>query len=120
MPEIKFKSDWLKANDNVHHGDNVRFLDTGHQDKDGNWIFLVGVIPMGQSGIVEQKKFQLNKRNFDATAKLYGTNSDNWVHKEMKIKVVTVENPRTGEEVQGIRFVNPAAAGEAEVDELNF
>lgn len=108
MPEIKFDAVWLKANGNVYAGDNIRFLDAGEQDKDKNWVFLVGVIPQGDKEIAVQKKFQLNRTNFKKVSKIYGTNSDKWVGKEMKIKFVEVTNPRTGEEQEGIRLIDPA------------
>ena len=34
MPEIFFPSKWLKAEANVKHGDNIRFLDKGTLKED--------------------------------------------------------------------------------------
>lgn len=118
MPEIKFKSQWLKAGDNVSQGDNIRFLDEGEQDKDENWVFIVGIVPDGKGDITEQKKFQLNKRNFDQVAKLYGTNSDNWTGKEMKVRVVKVENPKSGEMVKAVRLIAPGGIAAGGIDDL--
>jgi hypothetical protein len=120
MPEIKFESEWLKAHNNVNQGDNVRFIDAGHKDKDGNWIFVVGIVPDGQRDMTVQKKFQLNKKNFTAVSAIYGTNSDKWVGKEMKVRVVRVENPRTGDMTDSVRLIAPgglaSGADDAEED----
>lgn len=118
MPEIKFKSAWLKAKEDVNRGDHIRFLNTGEQDKDDKWVFLVGVIPQGQKEIVAQKKFGLGKKNFNAVSKVYGTNSDFWLNKEMQVRIVKVDNPSTGEEVDSVRLTPPGALeGELEIDE---
>lgn len=118
MPDIKFESDWLKANNNVHEGDNIRFLDAGAQNKDGDWVFMVGVIPQGTSMIAAKKKFQLNKKNFTAISDTYGSNSDNWVGKEMTVFVRLVENPQTGKEVDAVRLRAPGSpAGPDDVGE---
>ena len=114
MPDIKFESDWLKANNNVSEGDNIRFLDAGEQDKDGNWIFVVGVIPKGMAMIAAKKKFSLNKKNFTAISDTYGTNSDAWVGKEMSVVVRQVENPQTGREVDAVRLRAPGTPANAE------
>jgi hypothetical protein len=114
MPVIKFDSDWLKANNNVSEGDSIRFLDPGEQDKDGNWIFMVGVIPKGGSTVVAKKKFSLNKKNFTAIADTYGPDSDAWVGKEMAVVVRQVENPQTGREVDAVRLRAPGAPSSAE------
>ena len=118
MPEIKFESEWLKANNNVEEGDLIRFLNAGEQDKDKNWVFLVGVIPAGTSRIVTQKKFSLNKRNFESIKAIHGSNSDEWVNKDMQVMVREVENPKTGELVDAIRLCAPGAAGELELGEI--
>lgn len=118
MPEIVFPSAWLKAGVNVNQGDNIRFLDEGEQDKNDNWVFLVGIVPDGKNEITEQKKFQINKKNFDAVAKIYGTNSDNWVGKEMKVRVVKVMNPRTDEMVKAVRLIAPGGMVASDVDDL--
>lgn len=114
MPEIKFESDWLKANDNVKQGDHIRFLDTGHKDEKGTWVFKIGVIAGGSGDIVRTKKFSLNKKNFLAVSKVYGSNSDEWLGKEMRVAVRSVENPKTGEYVPAVRLAPPGATGEVE------
>src|SRR3990167_7941510 len=112
MPEIKFKSDWLRAGENVKQGDHVRFLDEGHQDENGQWIFKVGILPGGVGDIVETKKFSLNKKNFNSTSKAYGSNSDKWVGKEMRVSVRRVENPKTGDMVNAVRLNAPGLVEE--------
>lgn len=109
MPEITFDSPWLKAKANVQHGDHIRFMDTGTQEQKGEktqWVFNVGVIPQGQKSVVATKKFSLNKKNFKAVAAVYGTNSDAWEGKEMRVAIVRVQNPE-GDIVPGIRLSAP-------------
>jgi hypothetical protein len=114
MPEIKFDSDWLKANNNVNEGDNIRFLDAGEKDKEGAWVFTVGVIPKGTMKIAAEKKFSLNKKNFTAISDTYGSNSDDWVGKEMTVVIRQVENPQTGREVDAVRLRAPGSIASAE------
>lgn len=118
MPEIKFDSQFLKLGVNVEEGDGIRFLDSGAQDLDGKWIFMVGVIPQGFSQMTKQKKFQLGKKNFDAVSAVYGTNSDNWKGKDMEIKEVTVNNPSTGKDGPSIRLVAPGGTDPEVVKEI--
>ena len=101
MPEIKFPSRWLKANVNVKEGDTISFLSTGELRQD-QWVFMVRINRTG-----EEKFFGLNKKNFNAISALYGTDSDKWVGKNMKVKIVTVDNPRGGE-VEAVRLYDPA------------
>lgn len=73
----------------------------------------------------EVKKFTLNKSNFEAVSKLYGTNSDNWVGKEMEVAKVKVRNPQTGTMVDSIALVAPTkthgnAAADSAVEEVPF
>lgn len=112
MPEIKFESDWLKANENVKQGDHIRFLDEGHQDEKGQWVFKVGVIPNGVGEIAKVKKFSMNKKNFNAISKAYGSNSDKWMGKEMRVSVRRVENPKSGEMVSAVRLTAPGLVEE--------
>lgn len=115
MPDIIFPSKWLKAGVNVKQGDIITFVNVGEQDKNQQWIFTVRVESTG-----EEKLFSLNKKNFNAISALYGKNSDSWVGKRMKIRVTTVENPKTGEEVEAVRLVDPArdlTKGQEEIDE---
>lgn len=108
MPEITFPTEWLKARVNVQHGDYIRFLDTGTQDKDSRWVFQVGIIAQARPGVVvESKKFSLNKTNFDEVARMYGTNSDKWKDKEMRVSVVKVRNQK-GILVPSVRLVSPS------------
>lgn len=102
MPEIKFKSEWLKIGDNVKDGDVIKFLDAGTLDEESErWIFNVAVFSAGK--LTEpSKKFNLNKGNFKATAAEFGTNSDEWINKEMKVTKVKVRNPQTGLNVDSI------------------
>lgn len=114
MPEIKFETDWLKANNNVKNGDRIKFLNAGEQDKDGNWVFEVEVV-----STLKRKKFSLNKKNFKSISDAYGTNSDNWVGKEMQVVVIQTENPK-GDLVDAIRLRTPGhqeEEGVIEVDE---
>lgn len=110
MPEIKFPSDFLKLGTNVEHGDEIRFLDAGELDPETErYIFSVSVIKAGKD--IETKKFNLNKTNFKAVAALYGTNSDAWIGKLMRVTSMQVRNPQTGLIGPGITLTapNPAA-----------
>lgn len=121
MPEITFPSKFLKAEANVQHGDYIRFLDKGKLEKQGDteqWVFTVGVIPQETPGFIrEQKLFSLNKKNFEAIRKTYGSNSDNWLNKEMQVVVRLIENPKTGEEVPAIRLKSPGSLIEPQGDD---
>lgn len=112
MPEIKFTSEWLKAGDNVRQGDHIRFLDEGHKDEKDQWVFKVGVIVGGSGEISVTKKFSLNKKNFNAISKVYGSNSDKWLGKEMRVTVIKVENPKTGDIVPAVRLQAPGVVEE--------
>jgi plasmid maintenance system antidote protein VapI len=117
MPQITFPSKWLKAEVNVQHGDFIRFLDKGVL-KDDQWVFTVGVIPQETPGFIkEQKYFGLNKKNFDAIKKVYGSNSDNWLNKEMQVDIRMIENPKTGEEVAAVRLKAPGSLAEGRTDD---
>ena len=110
MPKIKLESNWLKANNNVRQGDRIKFLDEGAKNEKGDWIFTVAVIDQRTGLPSAQKKFQLNRRNFEAIVAALGTdNSDDWVGKEMPIYVVRVENPRDGKMVDSVRLYDPSA-----------
>ena len=114
MPEIIFPSKWLKADVNVKEGDTITFLNTGEFDKkQEQWVFKVRVNRTG-----DEKLFGLNKKNFTAIEALYGKNSDSWVGKNMKVKIVTVESPRGGE-VEAIRLYDPAGAPSTDVEEVD-
>lgn len=108
MPEIKFISEWLKIGDNVQAGDHIQFLDVGAIDEEtGAHVFNVAVFRNGE--LVEAtKKFRLNKSNFKEVNKLYGSNSDNWLQKEMMVAKIKVNNPSTGERVDSIALEAPA------------
>lgn len=81
--------------------------------KDDQWVFTVGVIPQETPGFIkEQKFFGLNKKNFDAIKKVYGSNSDNWLNKEMQVSIIQVENHKTGEEVAAVRLKAPGSLAE--------
>jgi len=57
--------------------------------------------------VTENKKFDLNKTNFKAISAAYGSNSDAWVGKEMKVNKVKVRNPSTGTLVDSIALSIP-------------
>lgn len=107
MPEIKFPTEWLKIGDNTQDGDNIQFLDAGEQDEDGRWTFNVAVLRNGD--VVEfSKKFNLNKGNFKEVSALYGSNSDLWINKEMKVVKIKARNPQTNSLVDSIALEAPA------------
>lgn len=122
----KFESPWLKANENVKHGDYVRFLDEGTErpSKDGkgnDYIMRLGVIPQASKEISVEKQFQLNKTNYKATASVYGADTKNWVGKEMQVVVIKTQNIQGGI-VDAIRLVHPGnyeedGGAEIEVEE---
>lgn len=120
MPEIVFDSEWLKARVNVHQGDHIKFLDTGTKIKDrkgrDQWVFVVGVIPKGRDVITVQKKFSLNKSNFTAITEIYGSNSDKWVGKEMRVSIIQTNNP-SGQLVPAIRLTGPGLIDQGLIDE---
>ena len=118
MPEIKFPSKFLKAGVNIEEGDVIRFLDAPALNSDDELVATVGIIPSGFAQMTEQKKFQINKTNFKAIAALYGTNSDNWVKKEMQIHIGTANNPKTGEDGPSIKLV--AVGGNEAEDVQSF
>lgn len=105
MPEISFPSEWLRINNNVWHGDNIRFTDAGTKNEEGNYIFNVQIIHNGLP--TEVKKYQLNKTNFESVSKMYGTNSDKWVGKEMGVEKIKQRKPGSGEMVDAILLVAP-------------
>lgn len=101
MPEIKFPTDWLKINDNVHDGDTIRFIDAGVLDEETErYTFMVEIFHDGIQ--TETKKFGLNKTNFKVVSALYGTNSDAWIGKEMLVNKFKTRNPQTGLMVDAI------------------
>lgn len=122
----KFESPWLKANDNVKHGDYVRFMDEGterpsNDGKGTDCILRVGVIPQGQKEVVTEKQFQLNKTNYKATAEIYGSDTKGWIGKEMQVVLIKASNMRGGI-VDAIRLVHPGnyeedGGAEIEVEE---
>lgn len=106
MPEITFPSEWLKISNNIEEGDHIAFADSGEFDPDREmWTFVVGVVKNGKQ--VYTKKFNLNKTNFDAVKQIYGSNSDNWLKKEMRVNKVKVRNPQSGAMVDSIALSAP-------------
>ena len=104
MPEIKFDSAFVKAGINTTEGDKIKFLDAGQKDEKDRWVFQVEIIS-GKTGNVRcEKKFSLNKTNFNAVASFYGSNSDDWVGKEMSVRVMMVNDP-SGKTVKGVRLI---------------
>jgi hypothetical protein len=106
MPEIKFPSDWLKINDNVQNGDIVKFVDAGRFDEEKeSWEFVMQIYHNNEK--TETKKFNLNKTNYNAVKELYGSNSDNWVGKTMKVALTKARNPQLGKLVDSILLEKP-------------
>ena len=119
MPEIKFDSHFLKIDNNVYEGDIVRFLNSGVPDeKTGKWEFLVGVRPQGVERIVIQKKFSIGPMLFKVVSALYGTNSDNWIGKEMEVKKISVTNMSTGLPVAAVGLVAVGGLEAKDVEEF--
>ncbi len=106
MPEIKFPSDFLKMNINCKHGDIIKFKDAGTQNDKGQWTFVVEIYH--NAAYQEDKKFSLNKGNFNNVSALYGTNSDAWVGKEMEVNLIKSRNPQTGLMVDSVLLMEPA------------
>jgi len=106
MPEIKFPSDWLKIGDNVQEGDLVKFVDAGRFDEEKeSWEFVMQIYHENEP--TEKKKFNLNKTNYNVVKELYGTNSDAWVGKVMKIVKTKARNPQLGKLVDSILLEKP-------------
>lgn len=120
MPEIKFPSKWLKLGVNVEVGDRIMFTDKGtFEPENENYVFVVQIVHNGVP--TETKKFSLNKGNFTAVSALYGTNSDEWVGKEMEVNKIRVRNPQTGLTVDGIELSAPKqTAEEKKIAELGI
>src|SRR3989337_2208008 len=102
MPQIVFDSEFVKAGVNITDGDKIRFLDAGEKDKQDRWIFLVEIISGKTGKVSAEKKFSLNKTNFLAISSFHGSNSDDWVGKEVEVHVVFVQDP-SGKSVKGVR-----------------
>jgi hypothetical protein len=112
----KFPSKFLKIRVNVKDGDLIRFLDEPRMDADDKLVGLVGIIPQGFSQMTEQKKFQVNKTNYKATAAVHGEDCAEWVGKEMQVREVVANNPSTGMEGPTIKLV---AVGGVEGQDVN-
>jgi len=63
--------------------------------------------------VVLTKKFQLNKLNYQAVSEIHGTNSDNYLNKEMMVNIVQRQNPQTGKVGPGIALSALGVPGEA-------
>lgn len=73
----------------------------------------------GKTGNVRsQKKFSLNKTNFNAITSHYGGNSDNWIGKEMTVSVMMVQDP-SGKSVKGVRLIGKDDVVNNELNELD-
>lgn len=106
MPDIFFESEWLKIDQNVKEGDHIAFQNEGEYDQERDrWIFDVAIIRNG--GQVGVKKFSLNRTNAKAVINEYGTKSENWVNKEMRVNKESVRNPSTGLKVDSILLSAP-------------
>ncbi|MBM3708436.1 MAG: hypothetical protein FJW69_08915 [Actinobacteria bacterium] len=104
MPVPKFESRFLKANENVRDGDIITFLNAGEY-REKRLILTVRV-----ERTREEKLFSLNKTNYENTKALYGENTDDWVGKKMKVRIVLVSGPQG--ETPGIRLYDPAMTKE--------
>ena len=83
-------------------------------DLEDKLVCNVGVLPKGFSQMTVQTKCQVNKTNYKAVSAIYGEDCADWVGKEVQIKRVMANNPKTGEEVPSIKFV---AVGGASTEE---
>ena len=123
MPDYskEFDSPFVKAGANTKQGDHLRFLDAGEKRQNKkeldkvDIVFNVAIVRNGK--VTAQKLFSLNKTNFKAVSKVYGSNSDDWIDKEMMVNIVKRQNPQ-GEVVDAIALSAPGALGEVENDFL--
>lgn len=106
MPEIIFPSEWVKANENVKQGDQIRFVDTGTFDVEKEqWIFKVEIYHDGL--MTETKKFGLNKTNYKVLTEAYGKNSDDWKGKDFVVNVIKARNPMSNSMVDSVLLSLP-------------
>jgi hypothetical protein len=122
MPDYreKFDSPFLKANVNVKEGDSIRFLDSGNDtgtEEKVSLEFNVEILHNGE--VTKQKKFTMNKTNYNATAAVYGYNTDKWAGKEMGVSVIKARNPQTGGMVDSVMLVAPSVNVDEEDEEAN-
>ncbi|HEY0140389.1 MAG TPA: hypothetical protein VGF48_05800 [Thermoanaerobaculia bacterium] len=122
MPDYRerFDSPFVKANVNVKEGDSIRFLDSGEDrgtDDKVSLEFEVEILHNGE--VTKQKKFTMNKTNYNATAAVYGYNTDKWVKKEMGVSIIKARNPQTGGMVDSVMLVAPSVAVDEEEDTDN-
>lgn len=118
MPNLneEFPSNWLKINKNCEHGDFITFVDAGvvvpnGVDEKGNPRSTLNItVKVERTG--EEKKFSVNAGNRKVTQSIYGADTEGWVGKSMEVCKVRVNNPRTGEKVDGIELMRPGAKTE--------
>jgi hypothetical protein len=101
----QFDSPWLKAKLNVREGDNIKFLDEGIINED-KVDLKVSVMRNGEE--ISQKKFTINATNFRTVAQLYGTDTKQWIGKEMEVSIYKARNPRTNSLVDAIMLTTPS------------
>jgi len=102
---------WLKAKVNVQNGDHIRFDDEGVDDTDqqGNSRLKLGVTVIRGQEEITSKFFSPNRTNLKEIVKCYGTESADWVGKEMLVAIEKVRNPQTGEKVDSVALYAPGS-----------
>lgn len=88
-----FPSRFLKAKVNCKQDDVIKILDEGVAETgtDGKTKLTLKVEING-----EEKLFGCNATNRKLLTRLYGSESKNWVGKELIVNIVKVNNPATG------------------------
>ena len=109
-----FVSDWLKMNDTCKHGDIIKFTEDlsafpdGVDERGNPKIKLEGKVEVIRDGkSLHVKKFSVNRTNRKAIQALHGSETKNWVGKELMVNQILVNNPKTGQPVQGIAITAP-------------
>ena len=92
--------EWLKIGINVENGDTIQFTDSGKEVSGRNGKALAIGVEIESTGA--RKKMQLNKTNLKIIQSAYGFDSDKWVGKTMKVNLVKVNNPQSGQLVDSI------------------
>lgn len=89
-----FPSHFLKAKVNCKQDDIIKILDEGVVDTDAQGKLKL-TLKVSING--EEKLFGCNATNRKLLTRLYGSNTKNWVGKELMINIVKVNNPATGQ-----------------------
>lgn len=88
---VTFNSKYLKATD-CKDGDKIRFVDAGKWVENTKYKYPDGnprqdfVITVEHNG--EEKSFRINKTNRDVLIPAYGNDSEQWINKAARIKLV--------------------------------